>query len=404
MSAFAAATLSVTGILAVCTGVALVSRSANRTRAARDCTSTGCAGESRLVSAAVAFGAAACDSVAALRSALGSAMLNAAPSADGVLVYEDRDGALVCVAAFGERFAYYAGTSIALSDEGALPARAIAAGHRVRLGTGTRALHPRDRDAVALPLAIGAGRHCAIAIAARARLDEPAVTRLAMLAELVSPAYRIALDREDDRHRAEYDGLTGLLTPRAFRQRLTALLERARLRPVEHLSLLFVDTDRFKRWNDTYGHAAGDALLRELAHLLRAFAASERDLVARNGGDEFCVVLRETGKADAIERAEALRERIASADLGALRPATAEQPVAITASIGVAAFPADAATASELLERADAAMYHSKATGRDAVAYLGPEGAFVRFRCAATASASSWGRSASCRRRDSSSS
>jgi diguanylate cyclase (GGDEF)-like protein len=127
----------------------------------------------------------------------------------------------------------------------------------------------------------------------------------------------------------------------------------------------------FKAWNDSYGHAAGDALLREVAQTLRDAVRSERDLVVRNGGDEFCLVFTETGKATAIERAEDLRAAIAALDVTALRSAAvAANEVQITASIGVAAFPADATTAHELLERADAAMYNSKRTGRNAVSYV----------------------------------
>jgi diguanylate cyclase (GGDEF)-like protein len=85
---------------------------------------------------------------------------------------------------------------------------------------------------------------------------------------------------------------------------------------------MFEVVRHFKDWNDSFGHASGDALLRALAHLLRAEAQGEHDLVARNGGDEFCIVFGESGKADAIERAEALRRRIASTDFSPLRSAT----------------------------------------------------------------------------------
>jgi diguanylate cyclase (GGDEF)-like protein len=216
-------------------------------------------------------------------------------------------------------------------------------------------------------------------MASRAALDPQNVERLVTVVDHASPAYLIAREREDDRRRAEYDGLTGLLTPRAFRQRLSLLVERARFAPLARLALVFVDTDRFKEWNDAYGHACGDALLREIAGVLRSVATGERDLVARNGGDEFCIVFTETDKATAIERADLLRRRIAAIDCSNLRPDGADAEVHITASLGVAALATDASGASELLECADAAMYHTKQTGRDGVSYVLPAGGFSRL-------------------------
>ena len=271
------------------------------------------------------------------------------------------------------------------ATEPRLIARALAAGHRVTLAdAAVRPLHPGDVAALAVPLALDAGHACVLAVASQARVRiEERSNGSWRSPGTPAPAYSIALDRERDRHRAEYDGLTGLLTPRAFRQRLSALVERARFVPSARLALVFVDTDHFKRWNDSYGHAAGDALLRELAGVLRCVAAATGDLVARNGGDEFCIVFAATGKAAAIERAERLRARIAALDDGASDAPRAGGEIRVTASIGVAAFPADASTASELLERADAAMYHAKATGRDGVCYRLPNGDLIRFSAGA---------------------
>jgi diguanylate cyclase (GGDEF)-like protein len=338
--------------------------------------------ESAFVDAARRLASAARESVGAVRDELARAARVAAPAVDGVLVYEQCDAALRCVVAFGDRFGYFAGSSVALDDASALPARAIAAGHRVTLEDANVAkLHATDVAALAVPLALDAGRACVLVTAAQQQLDAGAIERLVTLADQAAPAYQIALDREHDRRSAEFDGLTGLLTPRAFRRRLSALVDRARFAPCARLALLFVDTDRFKQWNDRYGHAAGDTLLRELANVLRAAATSEQDLVARNGGDEFCIVFTETDKATGIERADQLRRRISDLDLTPLRPAGAA-PAAelrITASIGVAAFPADVSNANDLLERADAAMYHSKQSGRDGVSYADAARALVRL-------------------------
>ncbi|HZO94705.1 MAG TPA: GGDEF domain-containing protein [Candidatus Baltobacteraceae bacterium] len=297
---------------------------------------------------------------------------------DGVLVFEESDGELACIFACGPRTSYYPGSRVAL-DADALPARVLRAGHRLTANAHVPPPHPRDAFALAVPLATDQGVRACIVFSASGTVRDEALERLARFTEQCAPAYRLALEREHDRRRAEYDALTGLLSPAAFRRRLATLIDRARLSPGRDVALLFVDSDRFKEWNDAYGHGCGDALLRELARELAAVARGPDDLAARNGGDEFCLVLSDCGKADAIARAEELRRRVARLDVDALRPAGARAAVTITASIGVAAFPADARSAHELLERADAAMYHTKGTGRDGVSFSAPGGVLCRL-------------------------
>ncbi len=322
--------------------------------------------ERRFAAAAHALASAARASPYAVCDALLCAARAAAPAVDGLLLYESEHGALRCTFARGERVAYFAGTVVAADDMTSPAARALRAGHRATLcDADARPIHPADAAAVAVPFDTEPARAAVVALVATDNLDAFAVDRIVLLAELAAPSYLVARDRERDRRTAEYDGLTGLLTPRTFRRRLTELVDRARALEGAALALIFVDTDDFKRWNDTYGHAAGDDLLRRIAAELRG-TARERDLAARNGGDEFCLILTDTAKAAAIERAELLRRRIAAID------------PRISASIGVAAFPADAASASDLLEHADGAMYHAKATGRNGVAYRTRD-AFVRF-------------------------
>lgn len=348
--------------------------------------------EAAFIDAASRLAVAARVSADAVREEVARAVRATAPDVDGVLLYEEHDGSLRCVAAFGERFGYYAGSSIALDDEDSLAARSLVAQHRLTAPSGgERGVHPGAGTSVAVPLALDAGRRCVVLVAARSVLDAEVVERIVTLADQAAPAYLISLDRERDRRDAEYDGLTGLLTPRAFRRRLAALVERPHAVPPARVALLFVDTDHFKRWNDRFGHAAGDALLREIANVLRSHVTLPDDLVARNGGDEFCVVFTETGKADAIERAELLRRAVAALDLRDVLAGRAGEDgapprdrrslarVPISASIGVAAFPADASTAGDLLEQADAAMYRSKESGRNGVSYRDPAGEFIRF-------------------------
>jgi diguanylate cyclase (GGDEF)-like protein len=184
--------------------------------------------------------------------------------------------------------------------------------------------------------------------------------------------YALAMEREADRASATYDGLTGLHTARAFRTVLQEDLHVAQCGSQTSLALWFVDTDGFKRINDTYGHAAGDAILQRLASLLRDHLIPSVDVGARNGGDEFCAIVRNAHKTAAIERAQRFCDAVRACDFGVALP--------ITASVGVAAYPYDAVSASELLEIADAAMYHSKRSGRDRVAFPDGRGSFALYR------------------------
>ncbi|HET9095112.1 MAG TPA: GGDEF domain-containing protein, partial [Candidatus Baltobacteraceae bacterium] len=120
-------------------------------------------------------------------------------------------------------------------------------------------------------------------------------------------------------------------------------------------------TDHFKRVNDTFGHGAGDIVLQRMANLLREHTVPEVDLPARNGGDEFCAIVRNVHKVSAIERAHRFCAAVRECSFGIEVP--------VTASIGVAAYPYDASDAGALLEVADGAMYHSKRSGRDRVSF-----------------------------------
>ena len=308
-------------------------------------------------------------SVYAVCSALDGAIGAIAPAVDFFLIFEEAAGELACVYASGPRAVYFSRANIALDDPRL--AAVISRDHHIVVadsGAGA-ALHPADRSFGVFPLSVEAGRRVLVyASSATASIANSAET-IAAIVDQAQPAYRLALEREDDKRRAAYDGLTGLLTPRAFRARLSDLLDRSRNDPRARIALLFVDTDHFKSWNDTFGHESGDAVLRQIAGLLKQSARFDTDLVARNGGDEFCVVLTDTDKAAAVESALALCAAIAGAERASLQPAGVDALLAITASIGVSALPTDASSASELLERADAAMYHAKKTGRNGVSY-----------------------------------
>ncbi len=308
-------------------------------------------------------------SVDAVRGALDAAIGESAPAVDFFLIFEEEDGEMRCAYASGARAVYFPRAALALDDPRL--ASIIARDHHsiVNDPAPGAALHPADRSFGLFPLAIGAGRHVVVYAGSAAGPIDGSAETIAAIVEQARPAYRLALEREDDKRRAEFDGLTGLLTPRAFRVRLAALLDRSRSDPRARIALLFVDTDHFKSWNDTFGHESGDLILRQIAELLARSVRTGEDLVARNGGDEFCVVLTDTDKAEAVERALTLALAIARADRSVLHAGGVSGQVAITASIGVAALPTDATTAAQLLERADAAMYHAKKNGRDGVSY-----------------------------------
>ena len=158
------------------------------------------------------------------------------------------------------------------------------------------------------------------------------------------------------------DALTGLYNHRYLHERLSEEIHRARelQRP---LSVLFCDLDHFKGYNDSNGHSAGDAVLREVAHVIEQ-SVRNIDIAARYGGEEFVVLLVETERETALGVAERIRERIRAAGFTA-------NNVPLTVSIGVAGYPEDADRREDLLNKADWAMYLAKRRGRDQVASFG---------------------------------
>lgn len=158
------------------------------------------------------------------------------------------------------------------------------------------------------------------------------------------------------------DQLTELPNHRALQILLEKECERAR-RFGRPFSLLFFDGDRFKQVNDTYGHATGDVVLRELGKRARTVLRAG-DTVGRFGGEEFLVILPETSSQDAKIMAERLRSVVAATPLAMCE---VENGVVVTVSIGVATYPIDGATANEVREQADQAMYWAKRLGRNQV-------------------------------------
>ena len=227
------------------------------------------------------------------------------------------------------------------------------------------------------------------------------------LAALAAVAIQNARLYGDVEHLAITDGLTGLYNHRYFYDRLAQDVARAKRYGLP-LSLLMIDIDDFKGYNDKKGHRAGDALLRELGRVLRAQTRQQIDLVARYGGEEFAVILPSTGVAGATRAGERLLDAVAGGGLEATPssptddgPAdgaraadgrsdggsgaahvvgerirssiegetfgTDQSPPVITVSIGVASLPEHATTPDGLVDEADGALYRAKRMGKNRV-------------------------------------
>jgi diguanylate cyclase (GGDEF)-like protein len=166
------------------------------------------------------------------------------------------------------------------------------------------------------------------------------------------------------------DGLTGLFNHRFLQEALDSELSRAR-RHGHPVSLLFIDVDHFKQYNDRHGHPAGDRLLRRVADVLVGgrnsglpVQARASDLVARYGGEEFVMVLPETGIEGALVKAERVRRKIAEF---AFDQADTQPGGIVSVSIGVAAFPEHGAEKQALIDTADRELYRAKGGGRNRV-------------------------------------
>jgi two-component system, cell cycle response regulator len=164
------------------------------------------------------------------------------------------------------------------------------------------------------------------------------------------------------------DGLTGLYNHRYLQQALDAELSRAK-RHSHDLSVLFIDVDHFKAYNDRNGHPAGDALLQAMAELLGggrsgSMRVRASDVVARYGGEEFMLILPETGIHGAATKAEYVRKAVAGYDF---EHGSAQPSGRVSVSIGVAAFPTHGSDKQSLIAAADRELYRAKALGRDRV-------------------------------------
>ena len=190
---------------------------------------------------------------------------------------------------------------------------------------------------------------------------------MAQLAPVILVAYVTTMLSSDIRRAlihiktlSETDELTGVLNMRAFTM-VADRLARQAVRYNRPYSVLMVDSDSLKKINDTYGHEAGNRLLKLLVTSIQS-QLRETDVIARFGGDEFVVLLPETAAAGAEKLSNRVRQRIEGSAL-----ATREVPVATTVSIGVASFPEHGSDFKSIIEGADRALYSSKTAGKNRV-------------------------------------
>lgn len=188
------------------------------------------------------------------------------------------------------------------------------------------------------------------------------------LAAMTADQVALALANLKLRATLHYQSTRDPLTQLFNRRYLSEVLEREIFRADRansSLGVMIVDIDHFKRYNDTYGHDAGDTVLREFGGLLRQmFRAS--DVACRYGGEEFAIVLPDSPRENVLQRAEELRRRAAAVSVVHLGNTVGK----ITISIGVANYPSSGNTYEELLSAADRALYRAKSDGRDRVVEL----------------------------------
>jgi diguanylate cyclase (GGDEF)-like protein/PAS domain S-box-containing protein len=207
--------------------------------------------------------------------------------------------------------------------------------------------------------------------AAEGKPAEATMAKLAQRAELVGERLSLALAnlklREVLRHQSVRDPLTGLFNRRYMEETLDRELSRAARRN-ESVAVAMCDLDHFKQFNDSFGHEAGDLVLREMAAALQQ-NVRKGDIVCRFGGEEFALILPEATVEAAAERTETIRKEVEALAL-TYRGHTLGK---ITISIGIAMYPDDGSRAEDLVRASGQALYRAKAAGRDRVIFVGCE-------------------------------
>jgi diguanylate cyclase (GGDEF)-like protein len=318
------------------------------------------------------------------------------PSESGSMLLDDpyrkvasrRDNELVFIATFGESSRDLIGQR--LSAKNGIVGRVYQTGtpylsadvreDQFFYGEIDQQIGHRTHSVVAVPIYIG--KHVCGVLELVNRLEgrvfsKRDMTLLEIFAGYTSFMLQNALDAKRAHELAKRDDLTGLFNDRWFNVRLTEAIADSRKTRNEAV-LIFMDLDRFKYINDCYGHLAGSQVLREVGFILKRVIQRDEATVARYGGDEFVMVLPNTTLEEGLALCEEIRENVASTtfldrEWGFNNPALSLAGI-LSASIGIAQYLPDAAPAtsveqekSDLLRRADAAMYRAKSLGRNRV-------------------------------------
>ena len=228
-------------------------------------------------------------------------------------------------------------------------------------------LHKGSRGSLVVPI-IGDGQTVGCVQLIATYPNAYTAEQLGLVSRLISLAsvgVRNALLHSRTRAMADTDSLTGLLTSRAYHERLEVEFRKAQAGR-NSLSLLIIDLDNFKGINDTYGHPAGDEVLRRFGALLREQARRD-DVCCRYGGDELVVVMPGTIKSEAAVVAGRIRKTIEEMDF-----VFDKVTVNTTVSIGVASYPQDVTTKQALIKAADVALYQAKQNGRNSMRVFTP--------------------------------
>ena len=183
-----------------------------------------------------------------------------------------------------------------------------------------------------------------------------------LIADYAALALENAGIMEEKEREATTDGLTGLYNYRYFWEELVVLLQDEKQHP---LSLIWMDLDHFKEYNDVFGHLKGSEILKRLGGIIGSALAGQLPVICRYGGDEFAVILKNSDRSQACRAAEAIRLSIYRTEFSQTRPDGKK----LSASLGVAVFPGDAKDGRELIEKADQAMYFAKEQGKNRVAF-----------------------------------